>query len=154
MSWSLEVRNGDLTVGNARLGEVKGHKKLIQDLAHWLLEPMGNDNLHPGYGSIIDGGLQNGVEKPSMIGLTDSPFLKTALQAEINRIVREYQGMQLNRAKSDRFTLNSSTLNRSEVLFSVLSVNMIQRQDSLLVRIDIQNGAGEEISIDLPIESA
>lgn len=154
MSWSLEVRNGDLVVDSARLGEVKGHRKLVQDLSHWILEPMGTDNLHMRYGSIIDGGLKDGVQQQSMIGSTNSRFVWAELQSEINRIVKEYQRMQLNRARTDKYTLSNSTLTRDEVLYSVQSIDFNQAEDKIIVSVSIKNGNGAMIDIMLPIEAS
>lgn len=154
MSWSLEVRGGDLVVDGARLGDVKGHRKMVQDLSHWILEPMGTDNLHMRYGSLIDGGLRDGVQHPSMVGSSNDKFLWAELQAEINRIIKDYQRIQLNRARTDKYTLNNSTLTREEVLYNVKSVDFVQREDRVFIAIAIQNGSGSVLDMMLPIEAS
>jgi hypothetical protein len=142
MSWSLEVRNGDLTVGNASLGVVTAEQKLVQDLRHYLLEKMGTDNLHPGYGSNLD----------SAIG---SDFFGEAalfVESEIRRICAEYQERQIERAKADRYRYNKTTFTAGELLLQVDSVDLLQNGPTLSVNIALTTGSDRSVILSLPLE--
>src|SRR5437868_3509816 len=115
MSWSLRVSNGDLVLEGGKLGTVTGSAKLLQDFRHYLLERMGDDPLHPSYGSLIDGGrLTNGQIVPSPIGGVNWKMITLELESEIRRIAAAYQNMQLQRAKNDSTYYGKSTLTAAE----------------------------------------
>lgn len=154
MSWSLQVRNGDFTVGSASLGTATDNQKLVQDLSHWILEPMGTDMTHPTYGSLMDGGIDEyGKTQEGFTG-GDPQMVTTEVRAEINRIVRDYQSIQLNRARTDKYKLNNATLSRGEILFNVTNIEFNQHQDTLRVIIHIQNGNADQLSLVIPVGAA
>src|SRR4051794_27221905 len=99
MSWSLELRGGDLAIGGASYGVVTNQAKLVQDLRCAILERMGTDPDHPGYGSLIDGGRLNGVEQESVIATDDWDVAVLTVEGEIRRIVDLYQKMQIARSE-------------------------------------------------------
>lgn len=155
MSWSLQLRNSDLALGGAQLGQVTGQAKLVQDLTCALLERRGTDDMHPGYGSLIDGGLDDfGVEQPSVFGSSDWQRIGLRVESEIRRICSEYQRAQLERARQDRYTYGKSTLSNDELLLQVNQISMYQAQDTLLVTVSITTGNSQQVSIDLPLDAA
>lgn len=155
MSWSLQLRNGDLALGGASFGQVSGQAKLAQDLRCALLEPRGTDDMHPTFGSLIDGGLDDlGVYQHSLIGSDNWGFAALQIEADIRRICLNYQRSQLERARQDRFQYGSSTLTPDELLLQVESINMIQAQDRLLVTVSIITGNGNTITLDVPVDSS
>lgn len=151
MSWSLQLRNGDLTVGGARFGQVTGGQKLIQDLRCALLEHKGNDPDHPEWGSVLDGGVDNGIEIPSLIGSTNWQYIVLAVQSEIRRVAAAHQNRQLARTKQDRYTYGESTLTPDELLVEVESVDCFQAQDTLLVQVTLKTGTGTTSTLNIPI---
>ena len=152
MSWSLELRNGDLNLSGTQLGQATGAQKLVQDLRCAILEPRGNDNMHPDFGSIIDGGLDKfGREVESVIGSTDWAFVSLRVQNEINRLAQELQQRQIARSKKDRYTYGESTLTPTEMLFSLSGFRLIQVQDTLVVEVTLTTGTGREIPITVPV---
>lgn len=152
MSWSLQLQNGDLALSGASLATVTDTNKLTQDLRCALVEHMGDDDMHPTYGSLIDGGVTpSGQVIPSVIGMTDVQEVATTIQSEIQRIAAAYQAQQLNRAKDDQVTYNRVSLTPAEVLLSVSDISFIQETDSLLVTITLSTAAGEDITVALPI---
>lgn len=153
MSWSLELRNGDFTAGAARLGTVTRHRKLFQDLRCAVLERMGTDNLHPGYGSLIDGGRSpDGVEHPGVIGETDLQMIVLEIESEIHRISRNLQRQQLARAKQDHLTYGKPTLEPAEVLVGVSGIDFYQREDVLKVTVTVQTASDDSWAFEIPIE--
>lgn len=152
MTWSLEVRNGDLTVGGAQLGTVTAEDKLVQDLRHFLLERMGTDNLHPSYGSLLDGGVTpDGRTHDGVIG--SALFNEAALfvESEIRRICNAYQARQIERAKQDRMRYNKTTFTAGELLISVDDVALTQKETTLQVRIVLTTGTSRRIALDVPL---
>jgi len=153
MSWSLEIRSGDLTLRGIQLGKVTDHQKLVQDLRAALLEPQGTDDAHFNFGSVIDGGRRpDGTQIPSLLASVNWDRVAMDLESEIRRIGNDYQKRQLTRAQSDRLTYGSSTLSNNEILYNITNIDMIQAQDVLLCNITLQTGSGEE-KILLPISA-
>lgn len=151
MTWSLQLHNGDFAVTGAQFGTVTNEQKLTQDLRCALLEAMGTDDMHPDYGSLIDGGtLPDGTTVPGVIGLLDINQVAATVQSEIERIAQAYQNQQLNRAKSDRLTYNRVSLSPAEVLLGV-GLTLTQQEDTLLVNIALSTARGDDINIALPI---
>lgn len=154
MSWSLQLRNGDLTIGGASLGTVNNQAKLVQDLRCAILERMGTDPDHPWFGSLIDGGRLNGVEQESLIGTSNWNLAALSIEAEIRRIVSQYQTQQINRTQADRTTYGKPTLTPQELLMSVANVEFFQAQDNLLCRVTLVTGTGTELPINVPLGTA
>jgi hypothetical protein len=155
MSWSLELRNGDLSLGGTRLGSVTGGQKLVQDLRCAFLEPRGWDDIHPSYGSLLDGGLDdNGIQVDSVIGTNNWERIALRVEGEIRRICALYQQSQVDRARADRYTYGESTLAPNELLIRVSSVQMYQAQDTLLAHVTLETGIGDTVEIDIPVSSA
>lgn len=151
MSWSLELRNGDLTVDRGQLGATTGIQKLAQDLRCHLLERMGADRHHPGFGSVLDGGTrEDGVEIESIIGEADEGLILSFIEGEVARIVREYQGKQLDRALTDRLRYNKTTLSDDEVL-EAAEVTLKQMEDAMIVHIELRSSTGASRKIGIPL---
>lgn len=151
MSWSLQLRNGDLTVDRGQLGIATGISKLAQDLRCHLLEKMGTDPLHKGYGSVLDGGTrEDGVEIPSIIGETDEDLIVSFIGTEVNRIVRLHQNEQLNRAVSDRLRYNKTTLTDDEIL-ETADVKLVHTADTMMVQITLHSSTGASQRIGIPL---
>lgn len=151
MSWSLRLRHGDLAVENNQLEAVTAEHKLIQDLRCAILERMGTDPSHPGFGSIIDGGRRNGREIESVIGRTDWPYVRLEIEADLRRIVSEYQSRQLARAKSDSLTYNKTTLTTGEVLIGISELQVRRSLDAVFIGVRLRTAAGRTISITVPL---
>lgn len=151
MSWSLSVTNGDLSIGSSGLNVVTGGAKLTQDLACDILEPMGNDPLHPTFGSVIDGGTDaNGNAIPGVIGDANDPSAATFVGAEIQRICRAYQAQQIARNQADVATYGKSTLTADEALLAIQSIQITQAQDNMMVACNLQTGTGG-LALNVPI---
>lgn len=153
MSWSLQVRNGDLALSGASYGVVTGGNKLTQDLRCALLEHMGTDPSHPTFGSTIDGGMRSdGTYIPGVIGEGRSDLALIRIEAEIRRIVRDYQARQLERAKNDKLTYGKATLTGNEVLMNLVGISASQSLDTLNVKVQIQTARGTE-TIDIAVNN-
>lgn len=143
MSWSLQIQNGDLALGGSGFGTVSGSDKIIQDLRCALLESLGNDTMHPTYGSILDGGVgADGTVYPGVIGQINDQTSATLVQAELQRIVKIYQGQQITRNNSDIAVYSKSTLTADEAVLNITNVNIQRVADSMLVGATLVTGAG------------
>lgn len=152
MSWSLRLQHGDLALSGASFGTVTNEQKLVQDLRCWVLEKMGTDSLHPGYGSLIDGGVRpDGTLVEGVIGDSDVDAVLLSVEAELQRIVSEYQGQQLNRAKADRFIYNKATLTTREVLLAITSVQASLSEDRLNIVLSVQTAANSNLDLTIAI---
>lgn len=154
MSWSLQLRNGDLALNGTRLGQTTGAEKLVQDLRCALLERRGTDDAHPRFGSLLDGGRgDDGREVASIIGESDWDLIAMRVSGEIRRVAAEHQGRQIDRAKRDRLRYGQSTLINDELLADITSIDMIQAQDRLMVQVTLKTGESREITIDIPVSN-
>jgi hypothetical protein len=153
MSWSLRLQNGDLALDGTSLGSISGAQKLVQDLRCAILERMGTDDMHPQFGSLIDGGFANGREVPSLLGGNNWDHIALQVESELRRIATDYQRKQLDRIQQDRLTYGSSTLTPSEVLAAISGIRLVQAQDALLVQVSIQTATGEQQTLNLPVSS-
>lgn len=163
MSWSLQVKRsrdengrlkpgGDLVLTGASLSTVTNEQKLVQDLTHWILEHMGDDPLHPGYGSTLDGGITpDGRVVDSVIGKQNYGLIRMEIEAEIRRIATAYQRMQIDRATRDRSRYNKSTLTGGEILAAVTDIAFEQNADALKVTITIQSARNNAATINLAL---
>jgi hypothetical protein len=158
MSWSLQIRNGDLALDGNRLGQVTGTQKLVQDLRCAILEPRGHDDMHPTFGSLIDGGYDdNGRYVESVIATTDWSRAALQIRSEIQRLASDHQRRQVSRSTSDRRTFGESTLGVGELLVDILDIDMVQAADDptkLIVTVTLQVGNGDSLTIDIPITNA
>ena len=155
MSWSLQIKDGDFRVDSAHLGTVIGQNKLVQDMTCAIMERMGTDNLHPEYGSLIDGGrTPDGVVATSVIGDTDTEMVALKIESELTRIARQLQRQQLARAKADKMTYGNATLSPQEVLMELQGVDFSITLDRLTVFVHLVTATGFEFDITIPIDTA
>lgn len=154
MTWSLRLTNGDLSVRSAQLAVVTGEEKLVQDFRAHLLERMGTDDLHPGYGSLIDGGVRpDGQVVPSLIGTSNPKLAASTIQSEVRRIGADYQSRQIERVRRERLTYNKVTLTAGEILVGIPSIQVTQQQDALFVVVTLATGSGANIDLTVPVSS-
>lgn len=154
MSWSLRINNGDFVVDSAHLGTVSAQQKLLQDFRCALLEQMGTDNLHPDFGSLIDGGITpDGHTVTGVIGETDPEEVTLVIETEVSRIARYMQRAQLARAKSDRLTYGRATMVPQEVLLSLNGINFLQYEDAIRVTINLTAANNKDFDIELAIST-
>lgn len=154
MSWSLQVSHGDLVFNGTSLATVEGTQKLVQDMTCGILEPMGTDNMHPTYGSVIDGGtLPDGTYQEGIIGDPNDQYAANFVSSEINRVASNLQQTQAVRNQNDLATYGRSTLTPSETLAALGDVQMTAAQNQLLVAVELETGTGP-VSVAIPANTA
>lgn len=154
MSYSLQVSNGDLVFNGTSLATVSGAAKLVQDMTCGILEPMGTDDLHPTYGSVIDGGtLPDGSYQTGIIGETNNQYAASFVSSEIQRIASNLQQAQVLRNHNDLATYGRSTLSPDETLVSLGDIAIDAVQNQMLVSVDLETGSGP-VSLAVPTTQA
>jgi hypothetical protein len=150
MTWSLRLENGDLSFDGGHLAVVDNENKMIKDLTCQLLEKMGNDDMHPEYGSLIDGGETiDGIVYDSIVADDDLEMVKMRIQAEIVRIVNDYQGRQLDRAKADKMLYGKQSLTSREIVSSINAINFVENLDHLIVNISLGTTQNQTQTIEI-----
>ena len=104
MSYSLAVANGDLVQKGDQLDLVFGVNKLEQDIYLWIMERYGIDRFHVTMGSVLQ----------DFIGGIVSDSVRAQIQAEVLRVLQNYQAIQLRTLKE-----NPRSLSTSELLISI-----------------------------------
>jgi len=151
MSWSLQLRNGDLFHHQGHYATVTGPAKVAQDIRIAILTRMGEDETNPSFGSVIDGGTwPDGTSLPSVIGNTDFDQVANQVASELRRIESEYKERQQSRIHDDVATYGRTTLRRDEILID-LATEFTQVQDTLLVEITLSFMDGTPEIIQVPL---
>lgn len=119
------VAEQDIKLKGSHVGLVYGRDKLIQDLTLWLTERYRSDRFHSNYGSILDG----------FIGEVMDPMTASEVEAEVYRVLQNYQMVQYRRMQDD-----PTSLSPEEVLVEVEDVNAKVDFDSVVVVISIVTG--------------
>lgn len=138
---------------HAQIGVVQGSQKLVQDFRCAVLEALGNDDLHPSWGSTLDGGIgPNGEWVRGVIGTADPWAAQMQVESEIRRIATLLQQRQLQRLQQERLTYNKVTLTASEILLGVTNVRMSQVGDALTVGVTLHNGQDEFLTVTVSVD--
>lgn len=153
MSWSLLIQHGDLAVENNSLQQVTAEKKLVQDLRCHILERMGHDEIHPEFGSLIDGGVSQTIEIESVIGRVDWAYVQLEVEADLRRIIAEHQAKQLARAKDDALTYSKTTLTAGEVVINIIDFTVTQSLDNMFIHIKLQTAANNVLQLSIPFST-
>jgi hypothetical protein len=153
MSFSLLIEHGDLPLNGTSLATVEGAHKLTQDLMCGIMTPMGTDEAHPDFGSLLEGGFtSDGRYVEGVIGSEDWNRVALVVQSEIQRICNEYQLQQISRNRNDAAVYGKTTLTPSELLVAVDGIQLQQAEDNLLVTVTLKTGNGP-IQVNVPVAS-
>lgn len=127
MSYSLKLVNRDLGVLGSHLDIVQGTAKLTQDIDLWLREEYQVDRFHVSFGSILN----------SFIGGIISRDTQVEVQAEVLRVMQNYQNVQLI-----RFKANPLKFSPNELLNEISNVGVQLAYDKILVTLTFTTVAG------------
>jgi hypothetical protein len=154
MTWSLKLRNGDLERSSNQLAKATNETKLVQDLRIQFLTKMGIDDLHPEFGSLLDGGTTpDGIVHDTFIGTDDKENAKLLIQSELHRIINDYQQKQLTRAKRDKMVYGKATLTPREFVLSVRSINVVEYLDAFNITIELTTASKETQILELLVNT-
>lgn len=154
MSWSLQLRNGDLFHHDGHYATCEGPVKLVQDLRLALLEHMGSDDFHPDFGSTFGGGrYPDGTEVEGVIGSLNFNQAALDIETDIRRIESDHQERQLNRMQSDSITYGRTTLRRDEILEAITAIRFAQVGTTLFCEITVKPTSGIPEIIQVPLRT-
>lgn len=134
---TLALRDGDLVLAQGGYATVSGPPMIVQDLRCGLLEPLGNDRFHPGYGSEAD----------TFIGVTTEQEAQFGVQQEVTRVVQNYVAVQRDRIERDALTGVKSRFKTDEVVQNIDSIAVRQVNDVLYVRVTLSTISGEHVEL-------
>lgn len=129
----MALLDGDLAISKSNGYEmVTGTQKVAQDVRGALLEPLGNDRFHPGWGSILR----------DYVGLSLDPFLKQQVMSEVNRVTGNYAAVQRDRVTTDEISGSQTSYTTDEIIAAVTGVTLKERYDTLQFSVKIATVAG------------
>lgn len=134
MSFSLAIADGDLVQQGSTMKLVFGVNKLNQDIYLHIMERYGVDRFHVNMGSILQ----------EFIGGIVGDSTRSEVQAEVFRVLQNYQALQMRRIKEQ-----PQSMSPSELLVSVDAVTASVSYDTVNVAMKLRNGSGESSTIKL-----
>jgi phage baseplate assembly protein W len=127
------LTDGDLVPVRRDLAMVTGTAKVQQDLRGALLEPLGNDRFHPGWGSSLD----------DFIAQIASESTRMEVESEVNRVISNYAAIQRDRIEADITSGGDTRFSTNEILARVRGVDVKIMDETVRVNISLQTVAGE-----------
>lgn len=132
MSYSFAIKDGDLVQTGSQLDLVFGVDKLRQDIQLWLMERYGGDRFHVNTGSILQ----------EFIGGVAKESTRVEVQAEVLRVLQNYQTLQLRKFKN-----NPQSLSTDELLVSIDNIVSQIQYDTVNVTVKLRNGSQQATTI-------
>ena len=114
---TLALDHGDLVVGSTGYAMIDGVPKVLQDVRCALLEPLGNDRFHPGFGSSLD----------SFVGSMQDEMVISEVQGEVRRVLDQYAAVQRDRLERDALSGARSRYKTADVLAARVYVQVALR---------------------------
>lgn len=137
MSWSLRLTGGDLNLDGGDYGIVTGPEKVVQDLQCWILEPMGNDVMHPTYGSIMEDVVGGFLNAEQMMNI----------EAEIRRVIMSYSAQQADRNSRDTVVYGGkNTLSPGEICTGISKIVIEPAADTAICWVYITTANGDALA--------
>ena len=134
---SLALSGGDLVVDAGGLQMLEGPAKIRQDLALALGEEYNTDPYHPGWGSVLTKYIGEAITG-------ETPML---VQAEVSRIIQQYMANQRSMLEAASLNNQAHTINTSEIIRTVNSIDVSVSYDSVRVLVDLTTMAGQTMQI-------
>lgn len=136
MSFTIAIKDGDIDLEGNTFAIKTGTPKLEQELSVWLRERFGSDRFHTNYGSTLD----------YYIGSVMSDTAVFEIESEVERILRNYQTLQLRKFRED-----PQALDPSEILAEISSVRAKPNYDAVEVTIHFMTYRGTSSNISVNI---
>jgi phage baseplate assembly protein W len=132
---TLLLSEGDLVTTHDDLAMCTGVTKLQQDLRGALLEPIGTDRFHPGWGSSLNDFLAQIADEDTRV----------EIESEINRVISNYAAVQRDKIESDIMGDGQTRFSTDEILARIRRVQVQVRDESVLVGISLTTVTGEVV---------
>ena len=135
---ALALSGRDLVIGDGGDYAVKrGVAKVTQDIRCALLEPLGNDRFHPGWGSTLD----------DFVGLVADEYSAFDAQQEVYRVILNYMAVQQDKADAQIASGNQNLYSYAEIVAEVKEVTASLRYDTVAIEILLENLAGNVVTV-------
>lgn len=135
---TMRLTDGDLSIGlTSDYDMVRGVSKVAQDIRCALLEPLGNDRFHPGYGSDLE----------SFIARSVTYDTRMEVQSEVNRVVGNYAAVQRDKIEADMYSGEDTRYSTEEVVSAVSGISVDTQTDSMSVTIGLTTVSGDSIVV-------
>jgi phage baseplate assembly protein W len=142
---TLRLLRGDLVLTGNEYQEVSGEFKIQQDLRNALLEPLGNDRFHPGWGSSLPQFIGNNYVTAETV---------SRVSQEINRVLSNYVAVQQDTLQRDSLAGRKSRFTTADVVRSVEGVSMSAVADRVFGTIRLSTYGAYNVAFNLPIGKA
>lgn len=150
MSFSLEIRNGDIGLSGTSFGTVVDAAKLQQDIVCAILTPLGFEGLHPEFGSTLEENMIN--PSTTILGTKDFSHAAAVVRSELLRICQNYQAQQIARNEDDAIKFGKPTLTPGEILLRVISLDFVSSEDHLMCKLALEIGA-DTLELNIPVSA-
>lgn len=136
-----KISESDVSVrGDGWVNELKGYERVAQEMACWLLEPIGTDPLYPNFGSRL----------PEMVGSAIGSGTLEDVRSEVMRVLENYVSYTRARIEESR-SLDASTYvemwGKGEVISSIDSVQVDSVADTVRVTVTFSMSDGTQASV-------
>lgn len=132
---TMLLNEGDLVVSHRDYAFVTGTGKVAQDLRAAILEPLGNDRFHPGWGSTLDQFLAQIADEQT----------RTDIESEVNRVILNYASVQRDKIEADISSESDSRYSTDEILSRIEGVSATSSGDTMTVTIVLRTVSGEVV---------
>lgn len=133
---TLRLADGDLVIGTNRdYAPVTGAAKVMQDLRGALLEPLGNDRFHLGYGSRLE----------SFVAMVGDEGAIYEVEQEVRRVVANYAAIQRDRIEAETYGGVPTTFTTDEVVDTISGVSARVSNETVRVSVVVGTAAGGQI---------
>jgi hypothetical protein len=148
MSFSLQLKNGDLALSGTSFGTVTDAAKLQQDLTCCILTPLSYEEIHPEFGSTLEENLTN--PSAEILGTKNWSHAASIIRSELTRICQNYQAQQIARNEDDSIKFGRPTLTPNEILLRIVGIDFTQAEDHLLCRLTLEIGT-DTLELNIPL---
>lgn len=136
---TMRLDDGDFVIGSSSDYQMLVKTpKVEQDLRCALIEPLGNDRFHPGWGSSLT----------EFIAQPLDPALELTVTTEVNRVLGNYAAVQRDKIEADMYSNAETRFTTEEVLASVLGVKTTTDRDGLRIQIGVATASGDVVTVD------
>ena len=138
------VANGDLVLRRWRVPDPLRSSQNTAGPWHSLAYPIGTDRFHPRYGSVFG----------QYIGQPVGPLTQSLLQSEINRIIKNYQTVQLNRMNQAILQGYATVYALDDLVQAIQSISVTQNFDSFTIKATLITMSGTTVNISSSVSSS
>ena len=142
----MRVIDGDISVGgDGKIVMVEGTERIKQELALWLLEPLGTDPVYPKFGADLW----------TYIGAPAFEDNLMAIRTEVTRVVNNYIAAQNERIAQDKHSMSNEEFLQCwtdyDIVTSISSINVSQTETDVRVIVSLSTAADTEVTVEQTI---